>query len=162
MSDEHNDMVASAIRARGNELYKKSNFLAAIKLYEKAIEKADSDDALPHANLSAALFEIGDYSNCIIAASTALQRDNHREQSWKAKLTLRIANAEMHLFARHQSTTSHLVTQTSEEMTTTRTNLERIYRQQNKDEAWSKIIQEVPPIKPYLLVFVQARSSMNR
>ncbi|KAK4548293.1 hypothetical protein LTR36_010163 [Oleoguttula mirabilis] len=60
-----------AIRKQGNEFYRAGNLAEAVNLYRCAIELAPSE-ATPLSNLSAALFELGDYQQCYESCQGAL------------------------------------------------------------------------------------------
>ncbi|KAH9848533.1 hypothetical protein C2E23DRAFT_785783 [Lenzites betulinus] len=57
---------AGALKYRGNTQFKAGNFSGACELYAQA-EKTDPKDAVYPSNLSAALYETGDYAQCISA-----------------------------------------------------------------------------------------------
>lgn len=142
---------ASMLRAKGNEHYKKNEYLEAIKLYREAVEKALSDDPLPYSNLSAALFETGDYAGCIDAARVALSKGTYQAASWKEKLGARIVNAELHVCAKDGTLTpSRIIPVTSLQATAAYTSIKQAYQNNTKDQAWSRIIQDIPSIKPGL------------
>ncbi|KAJ6580630.1 hypothetical protein B0H19DRAFT_1369180 [Mycena capillaripes] len=76
---------ADAFKDRGNALFKEGKMLEASKLYAKAEAAAPHENVYP-ANLSAALYETGDYTACLEAIA----------RSWKLSsanpsLTLRLA-----------------------------------------------------------------------
>ena len=78
---------ATRLRQQGNEHYIQGDLSSAVAYYCEAIDKADIDDPLPQSNLSAALFEKGDYSECIDTDRSALENGNGKDDQWKHRLT---------------------------------------------------------------------------
>ncbi|KII91875.1 hypothetical protein PLICRDRAFT_157310 [Plicaturopsis crispa FD-325 SS-3] len=86
--------TAKALKEKGNACFKNGQRAEAAQYYYKA-EKADPTDAVYPSNLSAALYELGDYAGCI----NAIQRSAQLESSSPAllaKLSTRLAKALSH------------------------------------------------------------------
>ncbi|KAL1882911.1 hypothetical protein Daus18300_000549 [Diaporthe australafricana] len=86
--------MASALRERGNSLYKQGKLQEAIKCYEEAASLAPEDPA-PISNLSAAKFEMGKYGEAAELAKKALSITGGDSPS-RDKLYLRLARCYLH------------------------------------------------------------------
>ncbi|KAI0658112.1 hypothetical protein C8Q70DRAFT_201642 [Cubamyces menziesii] len=86
-----NAKTAESLKQKGNEEFKGGNFRSASELYAKA-EKANSKDPVYPSNLSAALYEIGDYLACAsaILRSWKLLQDQS-ESAPKPDLIIRLS-----------------------------------------------------------------------
>ncbi|KAI0672199.1 hypothetical protein C8Q78DRAFT_971550 [Trametes maxima] len=82
---------AEALKKQGNDYFKKGYLQKAAELYTEA-EQADQNDPVYPSNLSAALYEAGDYSSCLeaILRSWALLRKN--KSSTKPELVAKLSN----------------------------------------------------------------------
>ena len=69
--------LSNQLRQEGNLLYKNGKLSLASAKYQAASD-ARKDDPLPLSNLSAFLFEIGQYPECIESATSALQLDSEQ------------------------------------------------------------------------------------
>lgn len=90
------ELTSAELRQQGNSLYKQAKLHAAIEKYRAAIDVADAEDPLPVSNLSAALFELGDYNGSFEAALQAQSRNQQAgapDVALKKKLSLRIAQS---------------------------------------------------------------------
>jgi tetratricopeptide (TPR) repeat protein len=91
---------AEDARQRGNDLYRQKRFADAIEQYKEAATLAPTDTA-PMGNLSAALFELGDYQQCVQVCQDALtmvgQMDGPND-ALRQKLLLGQAKAALHTF----------------------------------------------------------------
>ncbi|KAI0719798.1 hypothetical protein C8T65DRAFT_802334 [Cerioporus squamosus] len=86
---------AAVLKQKGNELFKAGAMERASKLYAQA-EKADQSNPVYPSNLSAALFEIGDYLGCVdavVRASRLLKTDPAAKTDLVARLSNRLAKA---------------------------------------------------------------------
>ncbi|TFK84368.1 hypothetical protein K466DRAFT_654782 [Polyporus arcularius HHB13444] len=89
---------ASALKERGNELFKARKMSEAASYYEKA-EKADPSSPVYPSNLSAALYEAGDYLRCVDAVLRSwklLETCPEAQPDLVAKLSIRLAKALCH------------------------------------------------------------------
>ncbi|KAI0649816.1 hypothetical protein C8Q79DRAFT_997836 [Trametes meyenii] len=90
---------ATSLKQQGNEYFKKGNIQKAAELYTKA-EQLDRNDPVYPSNLSAALYEVGDYPNCleaILRAWNLLQKNtDSTKQELLARLSNRLAKALCH------------------------------------------------------------------
>jgi len=85
---------AEDVRKRGNELYKAGKLPDAVACYKRAAELAPSD-AVPLSNLSAAYFELGQYTACRDTCQTALKLLNNGNDVSAQKLHLRSLKASL-------------------------------------------------------------------
>lgn len=90
------DAVESAedVHKSGNELYKAGKLLEAVARYKRAAELAPSE-ALPLSNLSAAYFELGQYTACRDTCQTALKLLNNGDNLSAQKMHLRSLKASL-------------------------------------------------------------------
>ncbi|RPD61780.1 hypothetical protein L226DRAFT_506692 [Lentinus tigrinus ALCF2SS1-7] len=89
---------AAVLKQKGNQLFKAGALEEASKLYAQA-EQADCSDPVYPSNLSAALFEIGDYLTCIDAvlrASRLLKEDPEPKVDLIVRLFVRVTKALCH------------------------------------------------------------------
>lgn len=85
---------AEDIRKIGNELYEAGKLLEAVAYYKQAAELAPSE-AAPLSNLSAAYFELGQYTACRETCQAALKLLNNRNDLSAQKLHLRDLKASL-------------------------------------------------------------------
>lgn len=85
---------AEDVRKRGNELYKAGKLLEAVDCYKRAAGLAPSD-AVPLSNLSAAYFELGQYTVCWDTCQTALKLVSNGNDLSAQKLHLRSLKASL-------------------------------------------------------------------
>jgi tetratricopeptide (TPR) repeat protein len=85
---------AEDVRKRGNELYKAGKLLDAVDCYKRAAELAPSD-AVPLSNLSAAYFELGQYTACRHTCQTALELLSNGDDLSSQKLHMRSLKASL-------------------------------------------------------------------
>jgi tetratricopeptide (TPR) repeat protein len=85
---------AEDVRKSGNELYKAGKLLEAVACYKHAAELATSD-AAPLSNLSAAYFELGQYTACRDTCQAALKLLNDGNDPLAQKLHLRSLKASL-------------------------------------------------------------------
>jgi len=85
---------AEDIRKSGNELYKAGKLLEAVACYKHAAELAPSE-ALPLSNLSAAYFELGQYTACRDTCQAALKLLSNGNDPSTQKLHLRSLKANL-------------------------------------------------------------------
>jgi tetratricopeptide (TPR) repeat protein len=92
----HTNAVESAedVRKSGNELHKTGKLLEAVACYKHAAELAPSE-AAPLSNLSAAYFELGQYSLCRETCQAALKLLNNGNDLSAQKLHLRPLKASL-------------------------------------------------------------------
>ncbi|KAI9060048.1 hypothetical protein FKP32DRAFT_1679333 [Trametes sanguinea] len=102
-----NAKVAAEFKKKGNDAFKAGNFAKAVNLYSKAsvanhlrlrAEKSDPKDPVYPSNLSAALFEAGDYVACVDAVVRAFkllkgQQNSSDNPSLLIRLSSRLAKA---------------------------------------------------------------------
>ncbi|TGO71145.1 hypothetical protein BELL_0614g00040 [Botrytis elliptica] len=98
---------ADILRQEGNDLYKSSKLLRCMVSRFGWLTGHESanlvpDNCKPLGNLSAAYFEVGDYTQCIVKARKALQilgesKDN-KNTDLVEKFQQRIKRAEIHSF----------------------------------------------------------------
>ncbi|OBZ76423.1 hypothetical protein A0H81_03125 [Grifola frondosa] len=91
---------APILKEKGNVLFKAGKMADAAQLYAKA-EKADQNDPVYPSNLSAALFEVGDYAGCVNAVlrSWKLLRSRlDKKPDLILRLSIRLAKALCHGF----------------------------------------------------------------
>ncbi|KAF5371689.1 hypothetical protein D9758_003390 [Tetrapyrgos nigripes] len=86
---------ASALKQKGNLHFQNGKFAEAVALYKRAESTAPQDPVYP-SNLSAALYELGDYSACFQAICRAVSnasnpKDDH--SSLLSRLSLRMAKS---------------------------------------------------------------------
>ncbi|OSD01022.1 hypothetical protein PYCCODRAFT_1478791 [Trametes coccinea BRFM310] len=87
-----NAKVAAEFKKRGNDAFKTGNFVKAVNLYSKA-EKSDPRDPVYPSNLSAALFEAGNYVACIDAVLRAYKLlKEQQEPADKSSLLIRLSS----------------------------------------------------------------------
>ncbi|KAI0719795.1 hypothetical protein C8T65DRAFT_603249 [Cerioporus squamosus] len=89
---------AAKLKQEGNDLFKAGLFLGACERYFKA-EKADPSDPVYPSNLSAALFETGDYAACykaVLRAWRLLKTRADAKQDLIVRLSSRLAKALCH------------------------------------------------------------------
>ncbi|KAF4632283.1 hypothetical protein G7Y89_g5844 [Cudoniella acicularis] len=91
--------TATTLREEGNVLYKAGKLLEACKKYQEAVKLTPNDSA-PSRNLSASLYELGKYNQCIARANYALalvEREGASDMHVQArKLEQRIGKATIH------------------------------------------------------------------
>lgn len=85
---------AEDVRKSGNELYKAGKLLEAVACYKRAAELAPSE-ALPLSNLSAAYFELGQYTASRETFQAALKLLNNGDNLSAQKLHLRSLKASL-------------------------------------------------------------------
>ena len=85
---------AEDLRKRGNELYKAGKLLEAVACYKRAADLAPSD-AVPLSNLSAAYFELGQYTVCRNTCQDSLKLLNNGDHLSAQKLHLRSLKASL-------------------------------------------------------------------
>ena len=81
---------AGKLKAEGNDAFKQFNMATAIARYRAAVQAAPREPVF-RANLSAALFEAGQYEECLAEVQKAVECDPSEDVS--AKLALRRARA---------------------------------------------------------------------
>lgn len=89
-----NKRLAKEEKDKGNEAYKKKDFVTAIEHYQKAIEY-DPIDMTFYNNLAAVYFEQKEYQKCIEQCEKAIEigRENRADFKLIAKSFMRIGNA---------------------------------------------------------------------
>ncbi|KAI0329760.1 hypothetical protein GY45DRAFT_1279063 [Cubamyces sp. BRFM 1775] len=90
-----NAKTAESLKQKGNEEFKAGNFRSASELYAKA-EKANAKDPVYPSNLSAALYETGDYLACaaaILRSWKLLQDQPEPKSDLIIRLSTRLAKA---------------------------------------------------------------------
>jgi tetratricopeptide (TPR) repeat protein len=85
--------TSAQLRQDGNNLYKSGKFHAAIAKYNEANKAANGQDALPYSNLSAVLFEIGEYDKCIRSCRQALKLAKPEDQDLRLKVENHLTQA---------------------------------------------------------------------
>ncbi|KAF7949020.1 hypothetical protein EAE96_008196 [Botrytis aclada] len=92
---------ADILRKEGNDLYKSGKLLKSIIKYRESVNLVP-DNCTPLGNLSAAYFEVGDYTQCIVKARRALQilgeSNDNENANLVEKIQQRIKRAELHSF----------------------------------------------------------------
>ncbi|TBU53623.1 hypothetical protein BD310DRAFT_887493 [Dichomitus squalens] len=89
---------AAGLKQQGNELFKAGNFVKAVELYSKA-ERADPRDPVYPSNLSAALYETGDYAGCVDAVLRSwdlLKDKDDAKPDLIRRLSMRLARSLCH------------------------------------------------------------------
>ncbi|KAJ7452811.1 hypothetical protein FB451DRAFT_1373943 [Mycena latifolia] len=94
---------ADAIRAKekGNKAFKESNWFLATQRYQQA-EQLDHANPVYPSNLSAALFEMGDYSACVAAilrSCSQLDFETNTNAALASRLSVRLAKSLSQAFA---------------------------------------------------------------
>ncbi|KAI0366567.1 hypothetical protein BV20DRAFT_1002228 [Pilatotrama ljubarskyi] len=87
--------AAAKFKEQGNDLFKGGEFARAAELYAKA-ERFDPNDPVYPSNLSAALYEAGDYRDCVAAVSRAwklLKEQPDAKPDLSSRLSSRLAKA---------------------------------------------------------------------
>ncbi|KAI0649800.1 hypothetical protein C8Q79DRAFT_923284 [Trametes meyenii] len=87
--------AAAAFKQQGNDFFKSGQFVRACELYAKA-EKANPSDPVYPSNLSAALYEAGDYAGCISAVLRSwklLSSQQDPKRGLVVRLSSRLAKA---------------------------------------------------------------------
>lgn len=85
---------AEDVRKSGNELYKAGKLLEAVACHKHAAELAPSE-AAPLSNLSAAYFELGQYTTCRETCQAALKLLNNGDNLSAQKLHSRSLKASL-------------------------------------------------------------------
>lgn len=85
---------AEAIKAKGNEFYKKRDFINALKYYQEAIDKNPSETTF-YSNKAACFFETRDFDKCIEACEEGLAvcKGENYDFAKLGKILARKANA---------------------------------------------------------------------
>ncbi|KAI0719796.1 hypothetical protein C8T65DRAFT_736355 [Cerioporus squamosus] len=89
---------ATALKSRGNKLFKAGAFLKASKVYEQA-EKADPNNPVYPSNLSAAPLELGDYAGClesVLRAWRCMPAQSDQKMELATRLGRRLCKALCH------------------------------------------------------------------
>ncbi|SJL14510.1 uncharacterized protein ARMOST_17971 [Armillaria ostoyae] len=78
------------LKERGNELFKGGSFREAAKFYRQA-QESSPEDPIYTSNLSAALYELGDYSNAFNAVCLAVTKSDPESPDFLQRLSARMA-----------------------------------------------------------------------
>ncbi|KAK0434477.1 hypothetical protein EV421DRAFT_1909374 [Armillaria borealis] len=78
------------LKERGNELFKGGSFQEAAKFYRQA-QESSPEDPIYTSNLSAALYELGDYSNAFNAICLAVTKSDPESPDFLQRLSARMA-----------------------------------------------------------------------
>ncbi|KAJ7494865.1 hypothetical protein B0H11DRAFT_2227626 [Mycena galericulata] len=90
---------ASAAKEKGNKAFRESKWLLATKHYQEA-ERLDPTNPVYPSNLSAAFFEMGNYSDCAAAILRSCSHlDFEKESSLASRLSTRLAKSISQAFA---------------------------------------------------------------
>ncbi|KAL8376860.1 hypothetical protein RB595_007812 [Gaeumannomyces hyphopodioides] len=97
MASEGTESPSALARERGNKLYKEGNLAEAEKAYKEAAELAP-DDPSPPSNISAVLFEKGDYAGSLVFAkkAIALSASEPQDSPKKRRLLSRAVKCHIH------------------------------------------------------------------
>ena len=146
--------TSNHLREQGNLLYKEGKLSAAAEKYEEASKLADPNDGLPLSNLSAVLFELGNYEDCVNAAMGALEISRGSDERVQQKLRSRVAQAMLHkggsLDADLTSIPGASDDPVSSPLAATFGRLARLRCHGSESLVWKKLAEELPRCKPAL------------
>ncbi|KAI9717305.1 MAG: hypothetical protein M1812_004832 [Candelaria pacifica] len=150
----HGDALAAstALREKGNEFYKQNQILEALDVYKEASAIDPNNPALL-SNISAAYFEVGDYTQCVAATEAALNVVGNDVDALTAKLNHRLIKSYIHL---QQLDLAHVALKKTkvedEELQVYKTTLNHMNAvfaaSPDKDCARARIINELPRYRP--------------
>ncbi|KAL1959924.1 hypothetical protein VTO42DRAFT_592 [Malbranchea cinnamomea] len=144
--------TAHELRVEGNVLFRDGQLAKAVEKYKAATE-ADPKDPLPWQNLSCAYFEVGSYTNCIIAGNRTLDLLDPEDDTRIKRTKLRLLICYMHI--QQLELASKIVEELGGpeslgmrvfQATIYQTNQVWTALPEEKD-AWKKIISELPRYK---------------